>query len=108
MYAIRSDYAILLVDFVNLKVAEGMAFRDAIIASAAARAKPIALTAAAAMLGALFILDDPIFNGLAISLIFGILVSTLLTLVVIPVLYYVVYRKRYDGNGSESISYNFV
>ena len=58
--------------------------------SAAARAKPIALTAAAAMLGAMFILDDPIFNGLAISLIFGILVSTLLTLIVIPALYYLV------------------
>jgi multidrug efflux pump subunit AcrB len=94
--------SILLVDFVNLKVAEGVAFRDAIIASAAARAKPIALTALAAMLGALFILDDPIFNGLAIALIFGILVSTVLTLVVIPVLYYVVYRKRYDGTGGES------
>ena len=46
------------------------------------------------MLGAFFILDDPIFNGLAISLIFGIFVSTLLTLVVIPVLYYAAYRKR--------------
>jgi len=66
--------------------------REAILQSAAARAKPIALTALAAMLGALFILDDPIFNGLAISLLFGILVSTLLTLVVIPVLYYVAYR----------------
>ena len=43
--------------------------------------------------GALFILDDPIFNGLAISLVFGILVSTLLTLVVIPVLYYAVRRR---------------
>jgi multidrug efflux pump subunit AcrB len=48
------------------------------------------------MLGALFILDDPIFNGLAIALIFGILVSTALTLVVIPVLYYVAYRKRFE------------
>jgi len=48
----------------------------------------------AAMLGAFFILDDPIFNGLAISLVFGILVSTLLTLVVIPILYYVAYRHR--------------
>jgi multidrug efflux pump subunit AcrB len=47
------------------------------------------------MLGAFFILDDPIFNGLAISLIFGIAVSTLLTLVVIPVLYFMAYRKRY-------------
>jgi multidrug efflux pump subunit AcrB len=90
--------SILLVDFVDLKVAEGMAFRDAIFASAAARAKPIALTAAAAMLGALFILDDPIFNGLAISLIFGILVSTLLTLVVIPVLYYAVVRARFEAS----------
>jgi multidrug efflux pump subunit AcrB len=81
--------SILLVDFVNLKVAEGLPFRDAILQSAAARAKPIALTALAAMIGATFILDDPIFNGLAISLIFGIFVSTLLTLVVIPVLYYV-------------------
>ena len=53
----------------------------------AIRAKPIALTALAAMIGAFFILDDPIFNGLAVSLIFGILVSTVLTLVVIPVLY---------------------
>ena len=63
----------------------------------AVRAKPIALTGFAAMLGALFILDDPIFNGLAISLIFGILVSTLLTLVVIPVVYYAYeYRKHGD------------
>ena len=75
--------SILLVDFINLKVAEGAPFVDAVIQSAAARAKPIALTALAAMLGALFILDDPIFNGLAIALIFGIAVSTLLTLVVI-------------------------
>lgn len=52
------------------------------------RAKPIALTGLAAMLGVLFILDDPIFSRLAISLIFGILVSTLLTLVVMPVMYY--------------------
>jgi multidrug efflux pump subunit AcrB len=80
--------SILLVDFVNLKLAEGVALADAVKLSAAARAKPILLTAAAAMLGASFILDDPIFNGLAISLIFGIAVSTLLTLVVIPVLYY--------------------
>ena len=56
---------------------------------------PIALTALAAMIGALFILDDPIFNGLAIALIFGILVSTLLTLVVIPLLYFVTYRGRH-------------
>ena len=86
--------SILLVDFVNLKVAEGMELGAAVIESAIARAKPIALTGLAAMLGATFILDDPIFNGLAISLIFGILVSTLLTLVVIPVLYYAAYGRR--------------
>jgi multidrug efflux pump subunit AcrB len=56
------------------------------------RAQPIVLTALAAMLGAFFILDDPIFNGLAVSLIFGILVSTVLTLVVIPLLYVVLLR----------------
>jgi multidrug efflux pump subunit AcrB len=84
--------SILLVDFVNLEVAEGVPLEAAVVQAAAARAKPIALTALAAMLGAAFILDDPIFNGLAISLIFGILVSTLLTLLVIPVLYYLVER----------------
>ncbi len=80
--------SILLVDFINQSVAEGRALDDAVIEACAVRAKPIALTGAAAMMGALFILDDPIFNGLAISLIFGILVSTVLTLVVIPLLYY--------------------
>ena len=86
--------SILLVDFIKQQVASGMNFHDAVIQSAAVRAKPIALTALAAMLGALFILDDPIFNGLALALIFGILVSTLLTLVVIPVLYYAAFRKE--------------
>lgn len=88
--------SILLVDFIKQQVAAGMNFHDAVIQSAAVRAKPIALTALAAMLGALFILDDPIFNGLALALIFGILVSTLLTLVVIPVLYYAAFRKEHE------------
>ena len=86
--------SILLVDFVNQQVAEGMEFGEALIRAAAVRAKPIGLTALAAMIGAVFILDDPIFNGLAISLIFGIFVSTVLTLVVIPVLYYAAMRGR--------------
>ena len=86
--------SILLVDFIRQQVAGGMPLREAIIQSAAVRAKPIALTALSAMLGALFILDDPIFNGLAISLIFGIFVSTLLTLVVIPVLYYAAFFRK--------------
>ncbi len=86
--------SILLVDFIRQQVAGGMNVRDAVIQSAAVRAKPIALTALAAMLGALFIVDDPIFNGLALALIFGILVSTLLTLVVIPVLYFSAFGKE--------------
>ena len=87
--------SILLVDFVNLQVGEGVPLERAVIHAAAARAKPIVLTGLAAMLGALFILDDPIFNGLAISLLFGIAVSTLLTLVVIPVLYYAAIYRRH-------------
>ncbi|MEJ2141148.1 MAG: efflux RND transporter permease subunit [Gammaproteobacteria bacterium] len=86
--------SILLVDFINQQRAEGIPFDEAVIRSGAVRAKPIALTGLAAMLGALFILDDPIFSGLAISLIFGILVSTILTLVIIPVMYYAFMYKR--------------
>jgi multidrug efflux pump subunit AcrB len=80
--------SILLVDFINLQIGQGIELQQAVVSAASARAKPIILTGLAAMLGALFILDDPIFNGLAVALIYGILVSTLLTLVVIPVLYY--------------------
>jgi multidrug efflux pump subunit AcrB len=86
--------SILLVDFIHQRLAEGADLQQATIDAAAARAKPIVLTAVAAMLGAVFILDDPIFNGLAISLLFGILVSTALTLIVIPVLYYVAHYRR--------------
>jgi multidrug efflux pump subunit AcrB len=87
--------SILLVDFIELQIAQGVDFKEAVVHSAAVRAQPIALTALAAMIGAFFILDDPIFNGLAVSLIFGIAVSTLLTLVVIPVLYFSLYRRRH-------------
>ena len=87
--------SILLVDFIHVQVASGMAFKEAVVSSAITRAQPIALTGLAAMMGAFFILDDPIFNGLAISLIFGIFVSTLLTLVIIPVLYYMAYQKKF-------------
>jgi len=87
--------SILLVDFINQALADGMKLEDAVIRAAAVRAKPIVLTAVAAMLGALFILDDPIFNGLAVALLFGILVSTVLTLLVIPVMYYALVRHKY-------------
>jgi multidrug efflux pump subunit AcrB len=86
--------SILLVDFVRLQVEQGVPLEQAVVRSAATRAQPIILTGLAAMLGAFFILDDPIFNGLAISLIFGIFVSTVLTLVVIPLLYYAAARRQ--------------
>ncbi|WP_192021268.1 efflux RND transporter permease subunit [Shewanella sp. WPAGA9] len=86
--------SILLVDFIKLETAKGVPLEQAVIQSGAVRAKPIMLTAFAAMIGALFIIDDPIFNGLAISLIFGIFISSLLTLIVIPILYYSVMKNR--------------
>jgi len=94
--------SILLVDFINAELRSGLSFQEAVIRSGAVRAKPIVLTGLAAMLGALFILDDPIFSGLAISLIFGIFVSTVLTLVVIPVLYYSLMRRRLESTRSLS------
>jgi len=90
--------SILLVDFIQQETARGVPLVDAVIDACAVRAKPIVLTGVAAMLGAFFILDDPIFNGLAISLIFGILVSTVLTLVVIPLLYYVLKQRELRTN----------
>jgi len=86
--------SILLIDFVNHALAAGRPLADAVVDAAAVRAKPIMLTALAAMLGGFFILDDPIFQGLAVSLIFGILVSTVLTLAVIPLLYYAWLSRR--------------
>jgi len=89
--------SILLVDFINQQTNHGKAFKEAVIDAGAVRAKPIILTGLAAMIGAFFILDDPIFSGLAISLIFGIFISTILTLVIIPVLYYSFMRKKFEA-----------
>ncbi len=89
--------SILLIDFIDHALAAGRPLADAVIEAAAVRAKPIALTALAAMIGGFFILDDPIFQGLAVSLIFGILVSTVLTLLVIPLLYYSYFASRVEG-----------
>ncbi|MCB1864714.1 MAG: efflux RND transporter permease subunit [Chromatiales bacterium] len=76
--------SILLVDFATEQVRGGMDVREAVLASCRARTRPIIITAAALIVDSLFILNDPIFQGMAISLLFGVLVSTLLTLVVIP------------------------
>ncbi len=88
--------SILLVDFINHSLATGLSLEQAVVKAGAVRAKPIILTALAAMLGALFILSDPIFQGLAVSLMFGVMVSTVLTLLVIPLLYYA-WLSRGDG-----------
>jgi multidrug efflux pump subunit AcrB len=90
--------SILLVDFINQQLDEGVSLKQAVIDSVAVRAKPIAMTGLAAMIGAFFILDDPIFNGLAISLIFGILISTILTLIVIPVSYFALKNTQANRN----------
>ena len=80
--------SILLVDFIRHRRATGgVSLREALIEAGATRFKPIVLTAAAAMIGAAFILTDPIFQGLAISLVFGLASSTALTVLVIPAIY---------------------
>ncbi|MCG6207268.1 efflux RND transporter permease subunit [Rhodopseudomonas sp. HC1] len=79
--------SILLVDFIRHSVGEGKPLRDVVLQAGAVRFKPILLTALAAMIGAATILLDPIFQGLAISLLFGLASSTLLTVLVIPAIY---------------------
>jgi multidrug efflux pump subunit AcrB len=86
--------SILLVDFIRHAAAPGRPLRDVLIEAGTIRFKPIVLTAAAAMIGAAVILSDPIFQGLAISLLFGLASSTLLTVLVIPAIYVVL---RDDG-----------
>lgn len=79
--------SILLVDFIRHRQKEGGSLRSCLIEAGAVRFKPIFLTAAAAMIGAAFILLDPIFQGLAISLLFGLASSTALTVLTIPAIY---------------------
>lgn len=86
--------SILLVEFTIMRRREGDTLIEAVIEAGIVRAKPIVLTAAAVVVGGIVILFDPIFQGLAISLIFGTIVATVLTLFVIPVLYSMVETKR--------------
>jgi multidrug efflux pump subunit AcrB len=90
--------SIILVDFIHLSLARGRTLFDAIMESRVVRLRPILLTATAAMLGAVPIIIDPIFSGLAWSLIFGLFASTLFTLFVIPVVYWLLYAHR-PGHG---------
>jgi len=86
--------SILLVDFIRHRQSSGLPMRDILLEAGAIRFKPIVLTAVAAMIGGIFILPDPIFQGLAISLVFGLASSTALTVLVIPAIYVVL---RDDG-----------
>lgn len=90
--------AILLIEFLHLALARGTPLRRAILEAGAVRTRPIFLTAGTAMLAAVPITLDPIFSGLAWALIFGLVVSTAFTLLVVPVTYELVYRDR-PGHG---------
>jgi multidrug efflux pump subunit AcrB len=90
--------SIILVDFIHLSLARGRSLFDAIMESRVVRLRPILLTATAAMLGAVPIIIDPIFSGLAWTLIFGLFASTLFTLFVIPVAYWLLYANT-PGHG---------
>lgn len=86
--------SILLIDFIDIRLNEGIPLNQAIIESGAVRSIPILLTAGTVILGAFVILFDPLFQGLAISLMGGTITSTLLTLVVVPLLYFKLMRKK--------------
>jgi len=87
--------SVLLIDFINLRLDEGIPIKQAVIEAGAVRTTPILLTAGTVVIGAFVILFDPIFQGLAISLMGGTIVSTVLTLLVVPLIYYLIERKNY-------------
>ena len=87
--------SVLLIDFINLRTAEGVPLKQACIEAGAVRTTPILLTAGTVVIGAFVILFDPIFQGLAISLMGGTIVSTVLTLLVVPLVYYMIEKKNY-------------
>ena len=86
--------SIILVDFIELRLKEGMPLDEAVIDAGAVRFRPMMLTAAAVIVGSTVILFDPIFQGLAISLMAGEIASLALSRMTVPVLYYVVNRRR--------------
>lgn len=92
--------SVLLIDFIDLRLEQGIPLKQAIIESGAVRTTPILLTSGAVVIGALVILFDPIFQGLAISLIGGSIASTALTLLIVPLIYYMTERKKYENRVS--------
>jgi multidrug efflux pump subunit AcrB len=91
--------SIILVDFMELRIRQGMPLADAVIDAGATRLRPMLLTAAAVVVGASVILTDPIFQGLALSLIAGTVASTFLSWPAIPVLYYMAHSRHQTGPG---------
>jgi multidrug efflux pump subunit AcrB len=90
--------SVLLIDFIEIRLNDGVPIKQAIIEAGAVRTTPILLTTGAVVIGASIILFDPIFQGLAISLVAGAIVSTLLTLIVVPLIYYITERKKWEKN----------
>ncbi|MVO07601.1 MMPL family transporter [Flavobacterium sp. TP390] len=90
--------SVLLIDFIEIRLNDGIPIKQAIIEAGAVRTTPILLTTGAVVIGASIILFDPIFQGLAISLVAGAIVSTLLTLLVVPLIYYITERKKWENN----------
>ena len=90
--------SVLLIDFIEIRLNDGIPLKQAIIEAGAVRTTPILLTTGAVVIGASIILFDPIFQGLAISLVAGAIVSTLLTLVVVPLIYYITEKKKWEKN----------
>ena len=86
--------SIILVDFIELRVAEGMPLDQAVVDAGAVRFRPMLLTALAVVVGASVILADPIFQGLAISLMAGEIASLLISRMAVPILYYMAYRRK--------------
>ncbi len=86
--------SIILVDFIELRLSQGLPLKEAVIESGAVRFRPMMLTALAVAIGALVILADPIFQGLAISLLFGAIASLAISPLVVPLLYYLIHKKR--------------
>ena len=86
--------SILLVDFIQLEQKNGVSLEDAVLKAGMVRFRPIILTALAVVVGSFVMILDPIFQGLAIAMMFGAVVATLLTLVVVPVLYFEVFRDK--------------
>ena len=86
--------SILLVDFIQLEQKEGSSLKDAVIKAGAVRFRPIVLTALAVVVGSFVMILDPIFQGLAIAMMFGAVVATILTLIIVPILYYEVFRNK--------------